>query len=270
MESTSDKAKSTNYDISLERDIGERWMTMSTALTRAGQDLTLGEKRLVGFGVSTFDSKKTLPILKPGETHSTKIHASDYAEAYGLDINTAYSQMKSASEKLENRKVVFYKPASQRGGKPLTPTIKSMAWVGQADYQAGEGWVELHWWEPLLRHLTGLDSTRKFTQIQLQQASALRSVYSWRLLELLTNYKGKKKKYGWAEYTVEDFAVSMNATDKQQKNFAAIRRRIIEPAVKELIEKDGWRIEWEAKKRGRKVVSVRFNFERDPQQKLAL
>jgi plasmid replication initiation protein len=62
----------------------------------------------------------------------------------------------------------------------------------------------------------------------------------------------------------------MDATEKQRADFAKLRTKIIEPAVKELIEKDGWLINWEAIKAGRKVKSVRFTFKRDPQGRLPL
>jgi len=137
-----------------------------------------------------------------------------------------------------------------------------MRWVGQVHYQQGEGWVELYWWPKLLPHLTGL--RRQFTSYQLQQATALRSAYSWRLLELLMRFETT----GWAEYTIEDFCTSMDATEKQRADFAAIRRKIIEPAVKELQEKDGWLIAWKAVKAGRKVSKLRFDFRRDPQGRL--
>ena len=137
-----------------------------------------------------------------------------------------------------------------------------MHWVGSVKYQKGEGWVELAWWPDLLRHLLGLKA--QFTTYQLQQASALRSMYSWRLLELLMRFKTT----GSAEYTIEDFCVSMGATEKQAANFAKVRTKIIEPAVKELQEKDGWLIQWMPIKAGRKVNSLRFNFLRDPQARL--
>ena len=69
-----------------------------------------------------------------------------------------------------------------------------------------------------------------------------------------------------AEYTIEDFCTSMEATEKQKQNFAKIRTKIIEPAVKELIEKDGWLIEWKPIKTGRKVSKLRFDFKKNPQE----
>ena len=94
----------------------------------------------------------------------------------------------------------------------------------------------------------------------------MRSAYSWRLLELLTRFKSS----GVAEYSIEDFAASMDATEKQRSDFAAIRRKMIEPAIKELTEKDGWLIDWEPVKAGRKVKAVRFTFMRNPQGSLPL
>lgn len=83
-------------------------------------------------------------------------------------------------------------------------------------------------------------------------------------LELMTQYAS----IGWMEFTVEDFGASMDATDKQKADFAAIRRKIIEPAVRELTEKDGWLIEWKPIKKGRKVAKLRFDFKRNPQPRL--
>lgn len=124
--------------------------------------------------------------------------------------------------------------------------------------------MQLAWWPELVPSLVGL--RKQFTTYQLQQASALRSAYSWRLLELLARFKST----GIAEYTIEDFAASMDATEKQKADFGKIRTKIIEPAIKELTQKDNWLIEWEPIKAGRKVKAIRFTFKRDPQGKLDL
>ena len=249
-----------NYDPDdPDRPAGQRLVTMSNALTRAGHGLTLAEKRIVASAVSKLDSRKPLP---PGEVPTTRITAAEYAETFDVDADTAYNQLRAAAKQLYGRSITFYEAAHRRRGKPLEPTMVTMRWVGQVHYQKGEGWVELYWWPKLMPYLVGLK--RQFTSYQLQQASALRSTYSWKLLELLMRFEST----GWAEYSIEDFATSMDATPKQRENFAAIRRKMIEPAVRELREKDGWVIEWQPIKRGRKVAAVRFDFKRDPQGRL--
>ena len=243
----------------LDRPAGERWVTMSNALTRAGHGLTLAEKRVVMMAVSKLDSMK---VMHPGEMlPSVKITAAEYAETYEVDPNTAYEALQGAAKNLFERKLTFYEPAHKRNGKPLPPTMVQMRWVGSVKYQKGEGWVELAWWPDLLRHLIGLKA--QFTTYQLQQASALRSAYSWKLLELLTRFQSTGK----AEYTIEDFKASMDAPPSLS-DFGQVKRRIIDPAVKELTEKDGWLIQWEAIKAGRKVKAIRFTFMRNPQKPL--
>jgi plasmid replication initiation protein len=252
--------KAQSYDATVERPPGERWVTMTNALTRAGHGLTLSEKRLVMAAVSKLDSHRA---LKAGEVPRTRITAAEYAEVANVDMRTAYEALQTAAKNLFERKITFYEPAWKRDGKPLAPTRVQMRWVGSVKYQDGEGWVELEWWPSLLPHLTGL--RKQFTSYQLQQASALRSIYSWRLLELLTRFEST----GWAEYTIEDFKASMDAP-ASLSDFGQVKRRIIEPAVKELTEKDSWLIQWHPIKAGRKVKAIRFTFMRDPQGRLPL
>ena len=247
-----------NYDPDDLSALGERLVTMSNALTRAGHGLTLAEKRIIAAAVSKLDSRRQ---LGPGEVPRTRITAAEYAELAQCEMHTAYEALRDAAKALYGRSITFYEPAHRRRGKPLPPTKVQMRWIGSAKYQKGEGWVELAWWPDLMRHLVGLKA--QFTSYQLQQASALRSMYSWWLLELLTRFEGT----GWAEYTIEDFAAAMDAPPSLS-DFGQVKRRIIEPAVKELGDKDGWLIHWRPIKAGRKVAAVRFEFRRDPQGRL--
>lgn len=237
--------------MNIENDLnGKNLVTLSNALIRAGCSLTLAEKRIVMLAVSKLNPLKPVPV----QTFKTKITAAEYAETYDLDMNTAYDQLKTASKNLFNRTLVFFEPSYRRNGKPLKSLRIEMRWIGRATYHEGEAWVELAWWHEILPHLMGLK--KQFTEYQLRQATALRSIYSWRLLELLMRFKST----GWAEYAIDDFSTSMQATEKQKADFNNIRRRIIEPAVKELIEKDGWLIDWQTIKAGRKVKALRFDF----------
>nr|CRY95643.1 hypothetical protein [uncultured prokaryote] len=251
----------TTPDGDLIDEQGRRWVTMSNALTRAGHGLTLGEKRIMALAVATLNPRKA---LAPGDVPTTKITAAEFAETFGVDMDTAYDQLQAAAKQLYNRSITFYEAAHRRRGKALEPTRVTMRWVGSVRYHKGEGWVTVKWWHEVLPHLTGLK--KQFTTYQLEQASALRSAYSWRLLELLMRFKDT----GWAEYTIEDFAQAMDATEKQKADFSKIRTKMIEPAVRELVEKDGWLIEWQPVKAGRRVKSVKFRFHRNPQGRLEL
>ena len=121
---------------SLDRQPGERWVTMSNALTRAAHGLTLGEKRVIAWAVSTLDSRQ---VLKPGEVPTTRISAMDYATEFKVDNDTAYDQLQAAAKALYNRSITFYEPAHKRNGKPLQPTKVQMRWVGEAQVSSRGG-----------------------------------------------------------------------------------------------------------------------------------
>lgn len=258
---TATKPAADHYNNDADRLPGTRWVSMTNALTRAGHGLSLSEKRLICCAVSTLDSRKPVDHNKPPVT---RIYAADYAETFGIDMTTAYEQLQDGAKNIYNRSITFYLPAHKRAAKGVPMTKATMRWVGKVHYQDGEGWVELHWWHEVIPHLTGL--RKNFTSYQLGQATALRSVYSWRLLELLTRFEDT----GWLEVTVEDFATAMDATEKQRADFAKLRTKIIEPAIQELTHKDGWLIELTTIKAGRKVTALRFTFQRNPQGQLGL
>jgi len=244
-----------HYDVSADRSDNDRWVYMSNAVARAAQGLSLAEKRIVGIAASRLDSRRVPP---PGGAPTTRITAMDYAETFGIDLNTAYEQLQDAGQNLYKRSITFTEPTRGRKGG----AVHRLRWIGRATYHDGEGWLELAWWHEVMPHLCGLKD--QFTKYQLQQASALRSLYSWRLLEMIQSWQSK----GRFEVSIDDFATAMEASDKQRQDFAAIRRRMIEPAIKELTEKDGWLIQWEPVKTGRKVGSLRFTFMRNPQGSL--
>lgn len=237
----------------------ERSITMSNALARAVHRLTLSERRLIALAATKL-FKGRAPA--PGESPVVRVTALEYAETCDIHPDTAYTQLRTGSKSLLRRYVTFFTPAYRRNGKRIEDTEHNVSLVGRASYQKGEGWVELVFWHEIAPHLMGLE--KNFTKYQLEQLAQLRSVASWDLLKLLMQFEST----GWAEYTIEDFCKSMNATDKQVRDFAKIRTKIIEPAVQELIEKDGWIINWKPIKAGRKVVRLRFDFKRDPQGRL--
>jgi len=238
---------------------GTRWVTMSGALTRAAHGLSLPEKRIIVIAVSKLDSKTSLPALS---TVRSRVTADEYADLAQCEMHTAYEALQDAAKALFERRITFYEPSHKRGQKDLSITRVQMRWISTAKYQDGEAWIEVTWNPDLMPHLVGL--RKNFSSYQLQQASALRSVYSWRLLEMLNKYKST----GWAEYAIEDFNESMEVTEKMRADFGQIRRRVIDPAIKELSDKDNWIIKLTTIKAGRKITRLRFDFERNPQMSL--
>ncbi len=236
-----------------ELPAGKLQITMSHALTTAAQGLTLAEKRVMMYAVAKLDSFKSDGGTPTG---MVKLVAHDYAEQFGVDADTAYTQLRQAGKGIFNRYIRFF----EEGRKG--PEEVMMRWVSSARYSPGTGTVTLRFTPEIAPHLLQLKS--QFTKYKLAQASALRSIYSWRLLELLSQYEAT----GWRQIELDEFHHAMETPEGYKVNFKECRKRVIEPAVKELREKDGWLIEWTPIKTGRKVTALRFEFKRDPQCRL--
>lgn len=234
---------------------GKLRVTMSNALTTAAQRLSLAEKRVMMFAVGKLDTFKRNGGT---ETGMVKLVAHEYAELFGVDADTAYNQLQSCAESIITKQVWWYEEA-KRGPKKV-----QINWLSKAEYYAGEGTVSLWFTSHIAPHL--LELKGQFTTYQLAQASALRSVYSWRLLELLSQYAST----GWRQIELDAFHHAMETSVTARGNFKDCRMRVIEPAVKELREKDGWLIDWTPMKTGRKVTALRFVFKRNPQGNLPL
>lgn len=230
----------------------DRQVRMSNALVRAAQSLTLAEKRIVMIGVSKLDSGKA----PTPQNMIVVISAAEFAQEFGLSMDTAYDELKSAGKQLFTRYISFHWDNSS--------SLTQMHWVGRATYKDNEGYIELAFWHELAPQLFELNNL--FTNYRLSRASALRSIYSWRLFELIMQFKTT----GWLKISVDEFCHSVEAPTSFRSNFANLRRWVIEPALKEIKEKDGLDITWNPIKAGRKVTMLEFKFPVEAQAALPL
>lgn len=237
-----------------ERHLSEHHVNLRNDLVSASQGLkTLTEQRVVKSCAAKLDSRR----LDQGRYKIT-LAAAEYAETFGLDLNTAYEQLKTVSMTLlKDDRVIRREEQTWRGVK-----VHHDRWITGITYHEGEAWVELRFSHEATPYLVALRGNH--TTYRLKQAAGLRSIYSWRLLEMLMQFRDT----GWRQMGVDDFAKAMDAKPSYLKNFKELRRWVIEPAVRELTNKDGWLIDWKPIKAGRKVTALRFEFRRNPQARL--
>lgn len=223
-------------------------IVMANSLNRSAMGLNLSEKRIVACALAKLNGLNGL----------AKITAKEYAETFNLPLNQAYEQMKESAKGMLSRAVTVFLEDEERRETTMYP------WFSIIKYEENEGYVGVKFNAEIAPFL--FDVTERFTQYQLLQASSLRSLYSWRLLEKFEQFRTKKdgikSSSGWYKTTVEEFAREMEVPDSYLNNFKNLRIRVIEPAIKELVEKDGWKIEFIPEKEGRKVARLHFKFER--------
>lgn len=226
--------------------VTHRNVVLHNYLVRSAQCLSLAEKRILMYGIAKIG----------GVNQDIKISAMDYAEAYDIDPDTAYTQLKSSANKLRTRFLSWQIKDGNKIG------VRNTQWLQGYDYYDKQGYVKFRFSSYVHEYL--FDLYKEFTKYQLKQACALRSIHSWRLMELFEMMKGDKKD-GWLRMDIEEFHHAMEVKDSYKTNFSKLRARVIVPAVNELMEKDDWVIDWRTVKRGRKVSMIEFRYERSPQ-----
>lgn len=235
--------------------IGDLHVNMSNSLVRAAHGLNLVEKRIVMACAAQIDSMR---LGTSGEYNQAlvKLSASTYGNEFNIGRNNAYNELKAASERLFERYIVMQRE-TPKGWKE-----HKFRWVSGVTYCYGEGVIELNFTREVMPYLTFLRGS--YTTYQLSSASALRSVYSWRLLELLNSWRKTKELF----ITLEDFRRTMEIPESYL--YKDVRVKCIDVAVKELQEKNNLNITWTPIKKSRAVASLRFKWKEDDQIKLNL
>ncbi|WP_434717185.1 replication initiation protein (plasmid) [Paraburkholderia sp. A2RO-4L] len=246
-------------------------VTIKNELVRRIQRMKLSEKRLLALAIAKCNPKAKIlkhramavdPTTGAAAGWTIRVTAQEFIEAYPhIEAKHAYSELKQAAESLWDCEVVWYEEVMERGKKDTKR--RSVRWIYEKVDTTTSGWVDLRFSPSIAPYLLGIES--EFTKYKLKHAADLRSMYSWRLLELMAQYRDK----GFVSIGYDDFCKAVDAPDSCVKDSGQLRRRVIEPAVKELQEKNGIAIEWEpVKPAGRKVTGFRFKFKPDPQGRL--
>ncbi len=213
-------------------------VTQSNHLTEASYRLRLDEKRLILAAISKIDSRNQVP-------NEISITAKEFGDLFDIDATNAYRQLENATDQLYERDIRITEPEKQRR--------RRMRWVQTVTYEDGQGMVRLEFTERVKPYLGQLKS--HFTSYKLIEVKHFSSGHSIRLYELLMQFK----KTGVREVEVSWLREYFGLTT-QHKLFAAFRRYVIEPAVKEVNTKSNIEVEWTPIKRGRIIHKIRFNF----------
>lgn len=140
-----------------------------------------------------------------------------------------------------------------------------MRWIDAAKYAEGEGFVELSFSSKVYPHLHMLK--REYTTYKLKNVAALRSVYSWRMFELAKSWLEHCTKTNKPiKFTLEQLRDTLETPESYK--WKDMRVRAIDPAIKEIAEKDHLIITYQPYKAGRSVAGIHLFVKEDEQQDL--
>lgn len=183
----------------------------------------------------------------------------DYCKICGLNYNNGknYADIKATLKHLSDRSmwVVF----------DATPNEEVLCrWLSKVRFNKKSGIVNIRIDEDLVPYL--FDLKQKFTQYQLQNILAMKSVFSIRVYELLKSFAYQRTK----TFVLEELKqLLMVDTVKSYKDFSLFRKKVLEIAKNEINELTDLIINYEPIKRGNKVVKINFTIEqKTPMQRL--
>lgn len=212
----------------------------SNRLIEAGYKLTLQEQRIILFCITK---------IKPKEPLTSKtfcISATDYAEMFGIKAKNAYKELKATINSLYNRNVKIYNRESNIEGE--------FRWVQKKLYFNNDGYAEVTLTDELIPFLSELQET--FTMYNIENISGMKSVYAIRMYELLKQFKifGKRKiTLDWLKERLQIEGI--------YSAFADLKRRVIDPALKEINEHSDLSVSYNLdKQNSRKVREIEFIF----------
>ena len=227
-------------------------MIKSNRLNTAIQNLSLVEIRIVQLAI--IDSRET----QTGLTADTplRITARRYADAFDVDIDTAYDVMLDAESTLFERRFTFI---NERDNPVKT------RWVSQVEYMRGEGAIEIILTPAVVNEMTRIDGKKKFfTQYMLEQTAILNSVYSVRLYELLVQHRTNPRK---PDFELEVFRGQLGLGVNDYKRLCDFKRRVLDHAVNEINKKTDLQVSYKPNKEGRTVIGYEFTINEKPKAK---
>lgn len=216
----------------------------SNKVIEAGYKLSLNEQRLILSCIAKVNSKKTLSA-----TESFEVTAKEFSAQFGISLDKTYQTLKEVSEQLFERYVIIDNP------NPKDKTLKytKTRWISSVNYHPDVGKVSLVFAPFMIPYLSELQG--QFTFYLLENISSMNSIYAIRLYELLMQWKTTGKREIEIDWLKKQFEL-----DESYDRMFDLKKRVLDPAVKDINEHSNFQVEWTQRKTGRRVTHLTFIF----------
>ena len=216
------------------------------ALINASYNLDLVEQRLILLAIiEARQSGKGINANDP-----LTVHAESYINHFKVHRNTAYQALKDACNDLFARQF-SYQELSDKGNI----INKKSRWVSEIGYIDQEAVVQLIFAPAIVPFITRLEQC--FTQYEIQQISELSTGYAIRLYELLIAWRTTGKT---PLIELMDFRQKMGVLDNKYAAMCDLKKRVLDPAIKQVNEFTDINVKCQQHKKGRAIVGFSFTF----------
>lgn len=221
----------------------ENRVVKTNRLIEALQVLSLAEIRLIQLAIveareSGLGLDKDTPL---------RLHGDQYANIFNVSRMTAYDALRDAESRLFDRRFTIVDDDGE--------LIKSR-WVQDVKYLPRENSIEISLSRVVVRETTRLDGLKQFfTSYTLEQTSLLKSTYSIRMYEILSQWITAKKT---PVFEIEKFRQQLGIGVNEYSRMHQFKERVLENAIDEINKKTDLTVKYEQVKSGRNITGFSF------------
>jgi len=210
----------------------------------ASYRLTLNEQRVILACIAQVDSKEQLLT-----TDEFELSAKDFAKLFSVSDDAAYLALCEVTDSLFNRYIVIDNPFPD---KPKVKRLKTR-WVSSIIYMSDDGKISLSFAQKILPYLSELKG--QFTRYDIEYISKMTCIYGIRLYELLAQWNGLGTREIEIDWLKKQFEI-----EDQYSAMCDFKKRVLDPAIKDINTHSNYQVSWTQRKTGRKVTHLTFEF----------
>ncbi len=183
------------------------------------------------------------PYEKTFEKRFYRVQIKEFEQFLGWEKpGEIFQYIKKVADRLRMTTVKIFKP---------DVTIVT-SWIVSYKYPREKGWIEFEFSTHLETEL--LQLKKQFTQYYLKNISKLKSQYSIRIYELLKQYVS----VGERSESIADLRTMLGIGENEYKLYGDLKKRVLDPAYKEINQKTDIDYDWKPIKEARKVIGIVF------------
>jgi len=223
--------------------------SVSNEVLSASFDLEVGERKLLYYTLSRLNSSLE---LEPNVEFD--IDVKEYAALLGIPYKTAWASIKRTMDTIFKKYITF----KELNGKN---SVTKMPWLKVITYNETTGKISIVWNDSLLPHISKLGKDKLFTRLVNKESLSLKSKYSARLYELLSQQRWKSKE-GTVVIAIDELAFRWQLPESRT-SFPVLKQKVLQPAIEELKNKKVVDIKLKIPNCGKlnkKVIKVEFEF----------
>ena len=212
-------------------------------LINATYTLSLTEQRILLLSIVL--ARKNNQVIDHNEY--LKIHAHDFAEAYGVDKKNVYRDLKTACNTLFRREFSYVQ------GR----TIIRSHWLQSSKYHEDTGEIEILFARELIPFIQLIEERLCYTKYFLEDVAQMTSPYAIRLYELIIAWKSTHKT---PVFELSEFRNRLGVEEHEYPRMYDFKRFVLDVAVKQINELSNIQIKVEQHKKGRAITGFSFTF----------